>query len=300
MNRLASQPVVLLIALAVIWSAVFGLVKVIVETVPPLTAATLRLMLAGVALYAVMRWRDERIEATPGQWVLLTAVGLSGNALPFVLINWGEIVIDSGLTAILIGTVPLFTMVLAHFFGRGERLTPAKIAGIAVGLAGIVILMGPELLGGLGVHVVAELAIVVAAMSYAVSNVLASRLTGLPVLAITTATTLIAGFVSVPFSLVFESPWTIAPSWSALGAIAAIGLVSTALGNLLFFRIVALAGATFFSLCNYIVPVLSVVWGMLFLAEALSWRALTALVLILGGVATTNAALRRGAAAAKS
>jgi drug/metabolite transporter (DMT)-like permease len=297
MNRLASQPVVLLIALAVIWSAVYGLVKVIVETVPPFTAATLRLVLAGSALYAVMRWRGERIEATPGQWVLLTGVGVSGNALPFVLINWGEVVVDSGLTAILIGTVPLFTMVLAHFFGRGERLTPAKIVGIAVGLAGIVVLMGPELLAGLGVHVAAELAIVVAALSYGVSNVLASRLTGLPVLAITTATTLTAAIVSVPFSLVLEPPWTIRPSGSALAALATIGLLSTAIGNLLFFRIVALAGATFFSLCNYIVPVLSVVWGMVFLAEALSWRAATALVLILAGVATTNAALRRGAAA---
>ncbi|MSP52298.1 MAG: DMT family transporter [Alphaproteobacteria bacterium] len=298
--RPLSNPIVLLVALAIIWSIVFALIKVVIVTIPPFTAATLRLMLAGAFLYAVLKFRGERLVVTPRQWVLLVAVGITGNAFPFVLINWGESVVDSGLTAILMGTVPLLTMVLAHYVVPGESLTPSKVAGIGIGLAGLGVLMGAQWLDGFGKHLVAESAIVAAAASYAVSNVLAARITGLGILPTTIGATIAAAVTALPFALVFEAPWRLSPSIESLAATVAIGIVSTAIGNLLFFRIVALAGATFFSLCNYIIPVLGVIWGVLFLAESVSVQAGAALGLILSGVAvTSNAALRRRRAGEK-
>jgi drug/metabolite transporter (DMT)-like permease len=209
-------------------------------------------------------------------------IGIAGNVLPFALINWGEIRIDSGLAAILIGTMPIFTVLIAHRFTRDERLSRDKLIGIAIGFAGLAVLVGPGALAGLGGDIAAELAVCAAAASYAATAVYSRKLARVFSPEVTAAGSIIAGAaIALPLSLAFDRPWALAPSGQALAAIAALAVLSTALAAVIFFHLLASAGATFTALSNYLIPLSGLLWGVLFLAERPSLNALLALAMIL-------------------
>src|SRR4051812_23429337 len=132
------------------WGSAFMFMKIAVATVPPATLVASRLILAAIILYAVMRARGLRLPPPGRRWLAFIALGVLGNCLPFFLIAWGQQTIDSALAGILISVMPLATMVLAHFFVAGEHLTSRRALGFAIGFAGIVVLMGPAALMGLG------------------------------------------------------------------------------------------------------------------------------------------------------
>ena len=287
------RAVVLLLFLASVWAGTFTLIKVAVETMPPFTIAAGRVVLAMVILVVLVQIRRERWPATLRAWGLFALIGLVGNTLPFVLFSWGEIYVDSGLTAILMGSVPLFTMLLAHGFVADERLTLGRVAGILMGLVGLVLLVGMDALGGAGSNVLAQLAILAAAFGYAVSNILVRRLRGHSATVITAGVLITATLWSLPLSAAVDAPWHLAPSAEAMWAVAALGVFGTGLSLILYFYLVTTVGATFASLTNYIIPVLGVAWGMVFLAEELTTRLAIALALIVGGVAITNLELSR-------
>lgn len=272
------------------WGASFLFIKVAVATVPPLTVVAARLVIAAVLLAAFVHARGVRLPASFRAWRPFLLVGITGNVLPFALINWGETRIDSGLAAILIGTMPLFTVLFAHRFTGDERLTRQKLAGIAIGFAGIAVLVGPEALAGFGADIAAELAVCGAAVSYAATAVYCRKLARISP-EVTAAASIIAGAaIAVPLSLIFERPWSIAPSGPALAAIGALAVLSTALGALLFFRLLASAGATFAALSNYLIPLSGVLWGVLLLGERPGVNALVTLAMILASIAL----VRRG------
>ena len=291
------RAVALLFLLAAIWAGTFTLIKVAVETMPPFTIAAGRVVLAMVILVVLVRIRRERWPATLRVWGLFAVVGLVGNTLPFVLFSWGEIYVDSGLTAILMGSVPLFTMLLAHGFVADERLTVGRVAGILMGLVGLVLLVGVDAMGGAGLDVLAQLAIVVAAFGYAVSNILARRLRGHSATMIAAGVLIMATLWTLPFSAALDAPWQLTPSADAVWAVAALGVIGTGLALILYFHLVTTVGATFASLTSYLIPVLGVAWGMVFLAEELTVRSALALALIVGGVAITNLELNRASRA---
>jgi drug/metabolite transporter (DMT)-like permease len=174
-------------------------------------------------------------------------MGILNNALPFTLIVWGQTRIDSGLAAILNATTPLFTVGLAHVMTDDERLTPGRVAGVALGFAGVVVLVGPETLGGLVdaesvFAVLARAAVLAAAASYALASLYGRRLRALrPRVA---ATGMLCGstIVMAPLALALEQPWTLSPPAQAWGALLAIGLLSTAAAYLIYFRVLASAG----------------------------------------------------------
>lgn len=287
------RAVALLFLLAAIWAGTFTLIKVAVETIPPFTIAAGRVVLAMVILVVLVRIRRERWPATLRVWGLFALIGLVGNTLPFVLFSWGEIYVDSGLTAILMGSVPLFTMLLAHGFVADERLTVGRVAGIFMGLVGLVLLVGVDAMGSAGLDVLAQLAIVAAAFGYAVSNILARRLRGHSATIIAAGVLIMATMWTLPFSAAVDAPWQLTPSAEAVWAVAALGVIGTGLALILYFHLVTTVGATFASLTSYLIPVLGVAWGMVFLAEELTVRSALALALIVGGVAITNLELNR-------
>ncbi len=279
---------VLLFTLASIWGGSYMLIKVALDTVPPVTVAAGRILLAALVLAVVVRLRGERLPVGARAWAPFAPIAIFGNVLPFSLISWGELRIDSGLAAILTGFMPLATVLLAHGFIRDERYTAAKGWGLAAGIVGLIVLVGPGVLAGIGADVVAQLAVVGAALCYAVTTVYTRRLRLQSPLETATASSIIGAAMIVPAAIVLETPWTLAPSAAALGAIAVLGVVGTAAASLLVFHLIATTGATFTAQINYLIPLMGVAWGAAVLGERPSAGAFVALALILSGVGLTS------------
>lgn len=281
--------VVLLLALAVIWSSSFTAIKIAVHEVPPLTLVAIRLAIAGVFLYVILRLKGLSLPPIGWQWGPLFLLGLTSNTIPFFLISWGEIGVDSGVAAILMAVMPLVTVGLAHFFTESDKMTPIKLAGLLIGFSGIVILVGPDALSRLGGQVIYELSVAGGAIFYAISAVLTRRLpSGGDPFQRGTAVTLCAIVQMVPLSLFLDKPWILSPSLSSVYAAIYLGVFPTAIAVLIYFRLIQERGTTFFAGINYIIPCLGVLWGVLFLDEIVSLQALSALVIILSGVFVTN------------
>jgi drug/metabolite transporter (DMT)-like permease len=280
--------IALLFALSSIWGSSYMLIKLGLDTVPPVTIAAARIALGAATLLVVARWRGLRLPRGLRAWAPFAVMAMVGNVMPFSLIAWGETHIPSGLTAILLGVVPVSTMVLAHICTTDDRFTANKLAGLAAGFAGLVVLVGPDLLGGLGGSLLGKLAVVGAALCYATSIVYAHRLRHVPVVVSGAASLTVATIIIVPVSLIVEAPWQSAPSATSMAALVLLGVVGTGVATLIFFRLVAGAGATFTSLINYLIPLFGVLWGAAVLAERLPTTAFAGLALILSGIALVN------------
>ena len=280
--------VALLLALALIWGSSYMLIKLGLETLPPLTIAAGRIGLAAMVVVVIVWWRGERLPVGFNQWRPFMVMAMLSNVLPFTLIAWGEVRIDSGLTGILLGCMPLATLVLAHLFTRDERLSTHKIMGLTLGGGGLALLIGADALAGLGGHLLGELAVIGAGLSYASATVYAHRaIRGRPTVS-SASTLLVATAIILPFSLALDTPWRLDPSALSLAAVAVLGIVGTGLATVIYFRLVGGAGATFTAMINYLIPPISVLWGVTLLAETPSLRMAGALALILAGVGLIN------------
>jgi len=278
----------LLLLLGAVWGSSFLLIKLAVETIPPITVATGRIGIGAIVLALMLAARGRAWPRDKRSWRLLLVMGTIGNAIPFSLINWGETHIDSGLTAILMSSVPLATIMLAPAFVRDEPLTPGKLVGAALGMGGVAVLIGPGALMGAHGELLGEIAVTCAALCYAVNGIVARRLPPMPVEVISAGTLLCATLVALPLSLAAERPWHASPSALSLGALVLLGVLNTAGGYLLLFKLVVRAGAGFASLNNFLVPLFGVMWGVLLLEERPSPRAFAGLVLIFAGLAAVR------------
>jgi len=284
----AARPVLLLILLATIWSSSFAVIKVGVETVPPMTLAAVRIILAALLLYGYARFNGMRIPTDKKFWWLAFWMGVFGNGVPFTLIGWGEQTIDSGLAAILMSVMPLATLFLVHIFSSDERMTKAKLSGMMVGFFGVVILVGPEALKGLGGDALRQIAVACGALCYAVATTIAKNMPRVhPAVSGTAVMTMGAIQMSI-MSLAFDQPWLLTPSLLSSIAAVYLGLFPTALATLIYFHLITAKGATFIALNNYMIPALGVLWGALFLSEDVSVQEIVALALILTGIGIAN------------
>ena len=281
----------MLLALAAMWGSAYMFMKIGVATVAPATLVASRLVLAAVVLYAVMRARGLRLPPLGTRWLPFVALAVLGNCLPFYLITWGQQFIDSALAGILISIMPLATMLLAHFFVAGDRMTPARVAGFATGFAGIVVLMGPAALAGFGgsaATAMAELAVLGGALCYAANSVLARRTITADFLVASTAVLVAAGALMVPVALFLDHGRTAVPSAASIAAIVWLGTGPTALATVLYFQLIAAAGPTFMAIVNYLSPVVAVLAGVWLLGERPDAAAICGLVLILLGIALSR------------
>lgn len=298
MQHRGYQPIdyLLLLLLSAIWGSSFLFIKLAVATIPPMTLVAARLCLAALGLLVFLAVTGRRLPRDWGLWRGFLVVAVVGNVIPFFLINWGEVTVDSSLAAILLAVMPLATLVLAHAFTADERLTPMKGLGVTVGFGGIVVLVGPDALAGLGREVVSQFAIAAAACCYAVTTIFVrrSRLIDLPPAVNSAGVLVTAALVAVPLSLIIDRPWELpAPSDQSLAALVVLALLCTSAAFLILFRLLATTGATFVSLLNYLAPVFGVFWGALLLGEPLHLDALGALALIMFGLALTQVRGRR-------
>jgi drug/metabolite transporter (DMT)-like permease len=221
-------------------------------------------------------------------WHAFIAMAVLNNVLPFSLITWGQTQIASGLASILNATTPLFTVVVAHFLTQDERITGAKLAALLAGLAGVVILIGPDALEAAAADAWGELACLAASLSYAFAGLFGRRFKSLGIGPIEAAAGQITAstLLILPIMLIVDQPWRLAvpaaPVWIALLAIA---LLSTALGYVLYFRILAAAGATNLLLVTFLMPVMAILLGSLLLGERLQPRQFAGMALIGAGLA---------------
>ena len=281
----------ILVALALIWGGAFFFISVAVHSVPPLTYVWLRLSFAASALWLFLMWRGETLRLPSHVWGSMAVLALLNNALPFVLFGWSQTHIASGLASILNATTPIWGVVVAHLFTSDERMTPRKVAGVLLGFGGVALMIGPSVLANIGTDALAQLACVVASLSYALAAVWARRFKamGLPPMSVTTGQLSVGAAMMLPLALIVDRPWAQAlPSLEAWGAILALALLCTAFAYVLYFRLIDSAGATNALLVTLLVPPTAIVLGAAFLGETLAPQEFIGLALIALGLAAID------------
>lgn len=279
---------VLLFALSAMWGSAFLFIKLGVNSVPPATLVASRIALGALILYVALRWRGLALPRAGRAWLPFVVIALVGNSAPFFLISWGQQTVDSALAGILMAIMPLTTLLLAHFFVAGERMTFWRTSGFVIGFSGIVVLMGPTALAGLDGHIVAELAVLGGAICYAANSVISRRLIKTDFLVASAAVMIVATVMTLPLALVVDRPWTLSPAMDSVAAIIWLGIGPTALATILYFELIATAGPTFMSLVNYLSPVIAVVGGVFLLGEQPGAGAYAGLGLIFLGIAVSR------------
>jgi drug/metabolite transporter (DMT)-like permease len=286
----------ILLFLAVIWGGAFLFIGIAVRHVDPLTYVWLRLTIAAGAMFVFLRLKGERLGLPRQVWGSILLLALLNNALPFTLFGWGQTHIASGLASILNATTPIWGVLVAHLFTDDERMTPRKIAGVLLGFGGVAVMIGPTLLANVGTDVLAQFACIVAALCYAVAAVWARRFRrqGLKPMSVTTGQLSAGALMMLPLALVVDQPWTQPlPPVSAWAAIAALAIFCTALGYVLYFRLIDSAGATNALLVTLLVPPFAILFGSLFLNEVLAPQDFAGLALIALGLAAIDGRLLR-------
>lgn len=282
----------LVLLLSVVWSASWPLIKYATFFFGPLTIVVLRMAIAGIALAIFLRVQGKTLPWPLATWLPLVPIALVGNAIPYSLVAYGQLQVPSGLSAVLVGTMPVWTVLLTHFFSAGnragERLNGMKILGALSGLFGIVLLVGPTALEGLSSALLAELALLGAALCWAMGTIYTSLIKSVPPDQSATVTALLASLFMLPLAGAWELPLPQEVPWQAFAAIASLGLIATAFGTLLMFRIIAQHGPTIVSLVMYLNPALALCWGALFFGETLEERHLAAFLFILGALWLIN------------
>jgi len=282
---------ILLVVLSVLWGGSFFFIKIVLKDLQPLTVVLSRVSLAAIALTTFVFLKGKRMPISPSLWGEFLVMGILNNLLPFSLIVWGETHIDSGLAAILNTTTPVFTVVLAHFLTQDERLTPNRIVGILLGLCGVVVLVGLEALHRIGMNSLGQVAILGAACSYGCAGIYGRRFKRFsPEVA---AAGMLTGtaIMMLPLVLILEHPWTLSPSAATWEAVLGLSLLSTAIAYLIYFHLLAVAGATNLLLVTFLIPVSALGLGVFILGEQLQWTEFFGMVLIFAGLAAIDGRL---------
>jgi len=277
----------LLVFLSILWGGSFFFAKIAVDELPPLTLALGRVGIAA-ALLAVLAGRAGLISLARA-WPAFAVLGLLNNVIPFTLIFWGQTHIPSGLASIFNATTPIFTALIAHFATRDEKLDAAKLVGVTTGFVGVMAMLGPEVLGDIGGGLWAQLACLVAAVSYAVAGIWGRRLAHLPAVTVAAGQLIAASVMLAPLAMLVDRPWRLAmPSPAALAALLALAVLSTALAYVIYFRILARAGATNLLLVTFLIPVSAILLGTAVLGERLAPHHFAGMAIIAVGLAAID------------
>lgn len=282
----------LLVTLSILWGGSFFFNKIALAELPPLSVVLGRVAIAALALNLLVRACGLVMPMDCKRWGAFFAMGALNNLIPFSLILWGQTQIASGLASILNATTPLFAVALAHWLTRDERITINRLIGILCGIAGVAIMIGPAVLGGLGLNTIAQIAVLGAALSYALAGIYGRRFKDLAPLIIATGQITATTIMMLPIALIVDQPWTLAaPEPATWGALLGLALLSTALGYALYFRILASAGATNLMLVAFLIPISALWLGMFILGERLDAHHFSGMALIGLGLAAVDGRL---------
>ena len=283
--RMAARDWGLLVLLSVLWGGGFVLSKIALTELPPLTVALARLGIAAAAMVLLARASGAHLPRDGRVWASFFAMGILNNALPFGLLAWAQTQISSGLAAILNAATPLFTVLLAHLLTRDERLTAARVMGVLIGIGGVAILVGMSVAVSTDTKGVAEVACLLAALSYAMAAIFGRRLRRSEPLISATAQVSCAVIALLPAALWIDRPWTLlAPGPTTWASLAVLALPGTALAYVVYFRLLASAGASNLSLVTLLIPVSALAIAAIVLGEPITRSQVVGLGLIAAGL----------------
>jgi drug/metabolite transporter (DMT)-like permease len=279
-------PELLLLALlASLWGASYTFIRIGVATIPPVTFIAGRTLIAAAVLLLVLKLRGLSLPGDRDSWRRFAIQATVNSVLPFTLIAWAELTVDAGLAAILNSTTPIFTFLITFAFTRHEPTTFRKFFGVIAGLAGICLIIGVEALGGIGRELVAQLAIVLATVSYAGAAIFGRNFKGLDPMMPAAGSMICGSAMLIPLSLVIDRPWTLEPSTDSILALFGLAVFSTALAFCIFFRLLHTLGSVGTTAQAYLRVPIGVAIGAWFLSERLSDTAWLGMVCVVIGVA---------------
>ncbi len=283
--RSLTVELLLLALLATLWGASYTFIKLGVATIPPITFIAARTLIAALILLAVLRLRGLRLPRDHTTWKRFAIQAALNSVMPFTLIAWAELTIDAGLAAILNSTTPIFTFLLTILITRHEPTTLRKLFGVFAGMIGICLIIGVEALNGVGRELLAQLAMLIATVSYAGAAIFGRNFKDLDPMMPAAGSMLCGAVILIPLSLVVDQPWTLSPSTSSLLALLGLAVFSTALAFCIFFRLVNTLGSVGTTAQAYLRVPIGVAIGALFLGERLTDTAWIGLVCVVAGVA---------------
>ena len=293
--RMGGREWAILVFLSVLWGGSFFFIDVAVRELAPFTLVLLRVAIAAAILLVVLRLTGRPLPFARETVMPFLLLALLNNAVPFSLFAWGQQHIASGLASILNATTPLWAVLVAHLFTEDERATPLKVAGVAVGFAGVAAMIGGDLLLELGgASLLAQLACLGATLCYALAGVHARRFRrmGVPPITVTAGQLCASVLIMLPLVLLFEAPWQAAAAgagtWASMLALAAF---CTALAYILYFRLIETAGATNAILVTFLIPVTAILLGATLLNEVLELRHFLGMAMIAAGLALIDGRL---------
>jgi len=273
-----------LFALGALWGSSFSAIKIALHGVTPLTVMSVRILLAGAALLLLIRVRKTPFPRGIQNWIKIGWMALFGTLIPFFLVPWGQLQIDSSLAAILMAVNPLFALTLGHFFSDHESFTLRQLLAMLVGFSGILLVFGENAISSINGNIWAQLAVIGAGFCYTISGVIVSRVRGASADSVSASIFICSSVIVFPLWMILEQPWSLHFETESLLALTHLGLVSTGMAFLMRYYIILRAGAVFLSYVAFIIPMFGILFGIFFLGETISANTMGAVVLILSGV----------------
>ena len=283
----------LLVLLSLFWGGTFFFIEIALRDLAPFTVVVGRVGLAAIALLLVAWMAGHRVPRDVKLWGALFIMAFLNNVIPFSLIVVGQTQIDSGLAAVLNATTPFFSIVLAHVVTHDERITGNRLAGIGLGIGGVALLVGPEALAGLGRQTLGQVAILGAGLSYACAAIYGRRFRGMAPTVVAAGQVVAASLLLMPIALVVDQPWTFSPDTLTWFALAGLALPGTAIAYVIYFRLLATAGATNLMLVTLLIPVTAMLLGIGVLGERPGPVSFAGMALILGGLVVIDGRVLR-------
>ncbi len=257
----------LLCFLALLWGSSYLLIKVAVETIPPITLIATRVFIAAIFLSVIVIWKGERLPRDGKTWRLLLVQSFLTSIRAWTVLAWGQQFVDSALASMLNSTSPVFVFLITFFFTRHETTSWLKLFGACMGVVGVSLIVGADALQGLGQQVLAQLAVLSGAVMYAGAAIFGKRFTHLTPLMTATCTMIWASVFLVPLSLVIDEPWTLAPSTLSMTAAVTLALLGTGVALLIYFRLLRTLGSLGTTSQSYLRAGVGVALGVIVLGE---------------------------------
>ncbi len=277
----------IILLLSLLWGGAFFLIELGLRGFPPNTLVFLRMALAIPPMLLALWFLKLKLPTDRKSWQQLFALGTINAALPFILFFWGQTQIDSGLASVLNATTPLWGVVTAHFLTRDEKATPARVIGVLLGIAGLVVMVGTEALGGISGSVLAQLACLAATLSYAFAAIYGRTLSQstMSPMVVATGQVITAAILMLPVALIVDQPWALAsPGWDAWAGAIGLAIPSTAVAYFFYFRLIDCAGASNAMLVAFIMPVVAIILGVVALGETVELKEIAGAALIALGL----------------
>ena len=275
----------LLLALACCWSSTYPLTTIGLTSIPPISFISARSLIAAFFLMAILRMRGIRMPTDAKAWKLFAFQQIINSTFPFPIITWAQQYVPASITVVLASTTPIFAFLITWGITRHEPATLLKLVGAILGLAGTSAIIGLDALSGLNHEILAELAILIATLSFACATIFGLKLTEYDPMVVAAGSLLFGGVVLLPVALIVDHPWTLHPTAKALAATVAMGIFSSALGLMLFYMCLVRLGTLTTNAQGYLRIPIGVTLSVLLLGETVPSNLALGLLLVMAGVA---------------